>query len=257
MNRSALNRPLVLVFAAFISLNTFAQNSTDILTKLDNVLFAPKDKQGFVTIILKDKAGKEKVKEAILMQKGKDKKLYRYTKPESQAGIATLSLPGDVMWLYMPALGKPKKISRLAKDDSFNNTDFSYEDMAAIPYSERYTSELLSSEDGFFVLALNSKVAGSDYAKIVARIHNKQFYPLSMDYFDAKGKKIKEATYKYEKIGAYWNASEVLMTDIEKNHSTKILLKGMKFDQGLSDDLFLVERMKPSENKKQANNTKL
>lgn len=249
MRNSVLKISFLVAIFASVSLVATAQSATEILTKLDNVLFAPKDKQGNVTIILKDKTGKEKVKEATMMQKGKDKKLYRYTKPESQAGIATLSLPGDVMWLYMPALGKPKKISRLAKDDSFNNTDFSYEDMAAIPYSERYTPELISSEDGFYVLALISKVEGSDYGKIVARIHNKQFYPLSMDYYDAKGKKIKEASYRYEKIGPYWNASEVLMTDIEKSHSTKILLKGMKFDQGLSEDLFLVENMKPADSK--------
>ena len=53
----------------------------------------------------------------------------------------------------------------------------------------------------------------------------------------------KEATYTYEKIGKYWNASEVIMKDFDKKHSTIIQLKDMKFDQGLSDDLFLVEKM--------------
>jgi outer membrane lipoprotein-sorting protein len=220
MKTSALKKSIILVITGFFCLNASSQNAAEILAKLDNVLFAPRDKQGVVTIILKDKTGKEKVKEATMIQKGKDKKLYRYTKPESQAGIATLALPGDVMWLYLPALGKPKKISRLAKDGS-----------------------LLASEDGYYILNLISKVAGSEYTRIVAKIHNSLFYPLSMDYYDAKGKKIKEASYKYDKIGSYWNASEVLMTDIEKNHSTKILLKEMKFDQGLSDDLFIVERM--------------
>jgi hypothetical protein len=36
------------------------------------------------------------------------------------------------------------------------------------------------------------------------------------------------------------------MKDIEKNHSSRILLTNVKFDQGLADDLFLVEKMKPS-----------
>ncbi len=55
-----------------------------------------------------------------------------------------------------------------------------------------------------------------------------------MEYYNLKGKKFKEAAYKYEKIGKYWNASEVLMTDLEKNHSTRTLLSEIKFDQGLS-----------------------
>ena len=60
---------------------------------MDNVIFAPKDRQGKITIILTDKTGKEKIREASMLQKGPDKKLYRYTKPESQAGIATLIAP--------------------------------------------------------------------------------------------------------------------------------------------------------------------
>ena len=43
-------------------------------------------------MIIKDKNGTVKEREATLKQKGKYKKLYRYTKPEKQAGIATLSL---------------------------------------------------------------------------------------------------------------------------------------------------------------------
>ena len=115
------------------------------LKKWIRYIFSPKDRQGKVTIILTDKTGKEKVREALMLQKGSDKKLYRYTKPESQAGMATLTLPNNVMYLYMPAFGKPKKISILSKDQSFNNTDFSYEDMATTPYVDRFTPELLES----------------------------------------------------------------------------------------------------------------
>ena len=64
------------------------------------------------------------------------------------------------------------------------------------------------------------------------------------------GIKFKEAVYKYEKIGKYWNASEVVMKDLEKNHSTKILISDVKFDSGISDDIFLVGNLSPLEKKK-------
>jgi outer membrane lipoprotein-sorting protein len=60
------------------------------------------------------------------------------------------------------------------------------------------------------------------------------------------GKKFKESSYRYEKIGEYWNAAEVVMKDLEKKHTTKILLSDIKFDQGLSDDIFTVEKIKPA-----------
>ncbi len=227
-----------------------AQDAGEILRNMDRVIFAPKDRQGKITIILTDKSGKEKIREAYMLQKGPDKKLYRYTKPESQAGIATLSLPDDVMWLYMPAFGKPKKISILADSQSFNNTDFDLEDMASSLYSSRYTPELLESDADSYVLSLVPISSKSNYSKIIARVSKKYGYAQTMEYYNRKGKKFKEQTYKYEKIGEYWNASEIVMKNLDRNHTTKILLSDIKFDQGLSDDLFLVDHMKPDESRK-------
>jgi len=208
-------------------------------------MLAPKDRQGNVEIILIDnKSGKEKARKAEMFQKGPDKRLYRYTFPESQAGIASLSLPDGIMWLYLPAFGKPKKISLLAKSQKFTGTDFSYEDMDPKPYSERYTPTLKEITDEAFILELIPISEKSKYSKLLVLIHNRNYYPILMEYYDKKDRKIKEANYIYKKTGNYWNAEEVKMTDLKKNHSTKILLHDVVFDQGLSDDLFTVENMK-------------
>jgi outer membrane lipoprotein-sorting protein len=248
----SLKYEIFLVVLSFFAgaMDARSQDAGAILEKMDKIIFSPKDKQAQVTMILTDKTGKEKVREAIMLQKGHDKKLYRYTKPDSQAGIATLSLSNDVMWLYMPAFVTPRKISMLAKGQSFNGTDFSYEDMLTTPYADRYTPYLLESEKDAYLLKLVPKSTKSAYSKIVARIHKTYGYPVTMDYYNAKGVKIKAADYRYEKIGGYWNAAELVMKDLEKDHSTKILLSEVKFDQGLSDNLFTVENLKPSGSKK-------
>ncbi|HSH19680.1 MAG TPA: outer membrane lipoprotein-sorting protein [Draconibacterium sp.] len=223
---------------------TSAQDAKAILAAMDNVMFSSKDKSGKVTIILTEKDGSEKVREAEMFQKGPDKKLYRYTKPESQAGIATLSLPDGVMWMAMPAFANPKRISILSKSQSFTGTDFSYEDMATIPYSERFTPEIRDVGANDYVLDLIPISNKSNYSKIILRVDKKNGYPIWMKFYNLQGRMFKEATYKYEKIGEYWNAAEVVMKDLEKDHSTTIKLSDIKFDQGLSDDLFLVENLK-------------
>ncbi|MCU0378141.1 MAG: outer membrane lipoprotein-sorting protein [Bacteroidales bacterium] len=240
------NRIILLSLFLFAGLHEVSsQDAMTILNKMDDVMFSPKDRQGKVTIILTDRTGKEKIREAVMYEKGPEKKLYRYTKPESQAGMATLTQPGSVMWLYLPALGNPKKISILSKDQSFNNTDFSYEDMAQTPYAERYTPSLLETDEQVYMLSMQPKSGRSNYSKVIVRINIMHGYPESMEYYDQKGKKFKEAAYRYEKIGKYWNAAEVVMRDLEKDHSTKILLTDVKFDQGIPDDLFQVENLKP------------
>lgn len=236
---------LLLVLAFFTGvMDASSQDAKTILENMDKVIFAPKDKQGRVSIILTDKEGKEKIREAIMFQKGPDKKLYRYTKPESQAGVATLSLPDDVMWLYMPAFGKPKKISMLSKSQAFTGTDFSYEDMVTAPYSDRYIPSLLKTEPDAYMLQLTPKSTKSPYSKIVVKINKAYGYPVTMEFYNSKATKFKHASYRYEKIGKYWNAAEVIMKDLEKNHTTKIQLKDVKFDQGLSDELFTPESIK-------------
>jgi len=84
-------RPIYIIIIILLCINpynTIAQNAATILKKMDYITIAPKDKEGKVSIILIDKTGNQKVREAQLFQKGPQKKLYRYTKPESQAGIA-------------------------------------------------------------------------------------------------------------------------------------------------------------------------
>ena len=164
--------------------------------------------------------------------------------------MTTLSLPNDVMWLYMPAYETPKKISRIARNQSFTGTDFSYEDMATSSYADRYIPDYLETEKDIYVMRLLPRSSNSSYSKIIVRINKMYGYPVSMDYYNILGKKFKEANYRYEKIGEYWNAAEVVMKDLEKNHSTKILLSDIKFDQGLMDDIFTVEKLKPSGIKK-------
>jgi outer membrane lipoprotein-sorting protein len=234
---------LTLLFILVAFNNVIAQDAQDLLKKMDNIMFSPKDKQANVEMYLTNSQGNVKVREAVMMQKGTDMKLYRYTMPESQAGIATLSLPDGVMWLYMPAFGKPKKISLLAKSQAFTGTDFSYEDMATTPYFERYTPTLLESNADNYILELIPKADDSKYSKIIVTLNEANYYPEKMEYFDLANRKFKEATYEYEKIGKYWNARQVIMADLTKQHMTKIILKDVKFDQGLIDDEFTVEKM--------------
>lgn len=237
---------LLFVVTTFCYSNGVAQDAQSLLKKMDNVIFSPKDKQGNVEMYLTNSQGNEKVREAVMLQKGTDMKVYRYTKPESQAGIATLSLPDGVMWLYMPAFGKPKKISLLAKSQAFTGTDFSYEDMATTPYTERYTPTLLEANDLNYILELTPKDVDSKYSKIIVTQNKANFYPEKMEFYDQSNRKFKEATYEYEKIGNYWNARQVIMVDLTKQHMTKIILKDVKFDQGIPDEEFTIEKLAPN-----------
>jgi outer membrane lipoprotein-sorting protein len=82
---------VLMVIGSIFSVN--AQDAATILKNMDDVMYSPKDMSGKNKIVLIDKAGNKKLCEASIMQKGTDKRMFRFTAPASQAGIAVLSLP--------------------------------------------------------------------------------------------------------------------------------------------------------------------
>lgn len=221
-----------------------AQDANSILKKMDEVLYAPKDITSKIKIVLIDKNGKQKIREANMMQKGNSMRLFRFTAPASQEGIATLSLPKDVMYLYLPSFGKERRISSSVKSQKFAGTDFSYDDLEAKSFVKKYTPKLISSDGQFFVLELIPKSPKSQYSKEVAKIHKTYFYPVHSDYYDKGNNKIKSADYEFVKIGHYWNANVVTMTDLKKNHKTSMIMSDVQFDTGLSDEEFTLRKLK-------------
>lgn len=229
-----------IIFSAFISSEP---DPTTILKKLDEVMYSAKDMTGNNKIILIDKNGKQEVREATIKQKGNDMMLFRFTAPASQAGIAVLSLPNDIMYLYMPAFGKERRIASSAKNQNFAGTDFSYEDMESKKFAEKYNAKLLKTEANGYVLELTPKLQSS-YSKVIMKVHKTEYYPISVDLYDKGNKKVKELKYTFNKVGKYWNPKEIIMVDLKKNHTTKMQMNNVKFDTGLTDDEFTVRKLK-------------
>jgi outer membrane lipoprotein-sorting protein len=222
---------------------TNAQDAHTILKNMDEVLYAPEDMTGTNKIILIDRNGKQEIREADVKQKGTDKRIMRFTSPASQAGIAVLALPDDIMYMYLPAFGKERRISSSVKNQNFAGTDFSYDDMEPIPYADKYTPDLIGAEGNTYVLELIPK-GRSDYSRLVVYVNKGQYYPERMEYYDRGNSKIKEATYTFKKVGEYWNPAEIEMKNLKKNHITKMQTSNVEFDTGLTDDEFTIRKLK-------------
>jgi outer membrane lipoprotein-sorting protein len=233
---------VMLLLSTSIQLN--AQNADEILKKVDETMFSAKDMKGNTKIILINKSGNQSTREAVLIQKGKDKRMFKFTAPSSQAGIATLSLPNDVMYLYLPSFGKERRISSSVKNQKFAGTDFTYEDMEAVSYSKKYTPKFIKTEGNLYVLELKPKSQKSQYSKIVVKVHKTNYYPTYMEFYDKGNKKIKTANYTFNKVGKYWNAKEIVMKDLKKGHTTKMISSSTQYDIGLTDDDFSIRKLK-------------
>ncbi len=220
------------------------EDASSILKKMDDVIFAVKDKTVTVKMVMLNmKSQKEKIKEATLMQKGVATKLFRYTAPPSDAGIATLTLPNKEVYLYLPMFKKPKKITNLAESNALNKSDFSIEDMATEPYSVVYTPVLLNSDNNTYTIDLQPKDESSSSRHLVVHIHKEHYYPEQFDFYDKKDRVVKKALYLYVKIDDLWVTETVSMEDLKKRHKTTLYMTDIVINQGLKDELFTVENM--------------
>jgi len=232
-----------IIFSIFIFSSFSPDEASDILKKVDQAEISIKDKTANVEMqMINLKTGKKKIKKAIYFQKGLDKKLFKYTYPKSDEGIATLNIPGEV-YLYLPMFKKPKKITNMAESNKFNKSDFSLEDMNTDSYSKLYKAKKLGDEANNYKLKLIPKNPKSSYSHIIAHFNKKHYYAEKFEYFDNKNNLLKVATYKYIKIGTHWVSSTVSMTNVKKNHRTIFIMTDIKINSKLSDSLFSVENM--------------
>ncbi|HUV08649.1 MAG TPA: outer membrane lipoprotein-sorting protein, partial [Spirochaetia bacterium] len=216
-----------------------ALSAMDILRKVDHVMNAPKDQKMQATLILDDGKGNRKERVIQMMQKGSDRRLSRFLSPADQKGISVLTLPQDVIYLYLPAFKKTKRIASHIKNQRFAGTDFSYEDLEAREYAKDYSPTLLRTETGEYVLELIPHDTNSEYSKHILWVRRDNFVIAQSEMYDKKGKLYKKLlSAGIEKIDGYWVVKERQMIDLTNGHSTKMVMQDIRFDSGLSDELF-------------------
>jgi outer membrane lipoprotein-sorting protein len=241
MKRSVkvLTAALAMVFVS-VSAAFCAADAAAILKGVDDVINAPKDQNVMLKIVLKDKTGKENLREMNMLQKGTDMRLARFLSPADQKGIGFLSLPDDVMYLYLPAFKKTRRIATSVKNSKFAGTDFSYEDMEPKRYTGKWDAKFVKEDADTQVIDITPRAGTStDYSKITITVLKENNYPVKFEHSDKAGRIVKVLTRdKISKEGEYWASHYIKMEDIKSGHTTEMITEKITLDSGLTDETF-------------------
>jgi hypothetical protein len=121
-----MNKLLAFLLAScmlFIAAPLHAVEGTKVLQQMDRNL-SPESFESYRKIINIEPGGRTKEYVYYTAKKGKDKIAGLFLSPASDKGRSTLRL-GDNMWLYVPNVGKPIRITSLQSviGGVFNNAD--------------------------------------------------------------------------------------------------------------------------------------
>jgi len=259
MNRSLITIGLAALVLMLVS-NAFALDASEIMKKSHMAYYyAGDDGVAEVTMKIKRSSGKERERIFTMLRmditEGGAQKYYTYFKKPSDVSRMTFMVwknpdSNDDRWLYVPAVDLIKRISADDKNSSFVGSDFTYEDVSGRHWSEDKHTLVSENEtlDGRPVYLIESTPVDEGYDGFALKksyIDKENFLPLKEEYFDKDNKLIRIfRSEKVEDVDGITTVTVRSMEDVEKNQKTTISFDQIKYNTGVSDDVFTERYLK-------------
>ncbi|OGA96466.1 MAG: outer membrane lipoprotein-sorting protein [Betaproteobacteria bacterium RIFCSPLOWO2_12_FULL_66_14] len=184
---------LRLVFACLLlaASPSWGLDGNDLLKKVDRNL-EPENYEMYRKLINIEPNGNRKEFVLYSVKKGRDKVVALFLEPASDKGRATLR-SGDNMWLYIPNVGKPVRITSLQSviGGVFNNAD-----ILRIDYGAEYNVEGMQEEKDGYLLDMKARSGEVAYDRLKMWVERKTVLPVKIEAYAASGLLIKTLHFK-------------------------------------------------------------
>lgn len=155
-----------------------------------------------------------------------------FSSPADVQGVSVLThsaLDGnDQQWLYLPSVGRVKRISSSNRSGAFVGSDFAYEDLSSFEV-EKYVfssaEETALSGKAIIVVSYKPRYKGSGYTQLRSFIDTSNYQPVQVQYFNRRGEHAKTLSltqYKSYGGGAAWRPHRLVMQDHRAGSLTQI-----------------------------------
>ncbi|MGB5452608.1 MAG: outer membrane lipoprotein-sorting protein [Sedimenticolaceae bacterium] len=202
--------PRTLIFSFILSAGSaWGMDGAAILAQVDRNL-APDSYEMYRKLINQEPDGSRKEFVLYTAKKGRESMVALFLSPASDLGRTTLRV-GDNMWLYIPKVGKPLRITSLQSvvGGIFNNSD-----LMRLEFSTEYEVQEIAEQGDEYVLDLKAKTGAVAYDRLKMFVDRKLVLPTVIEAYAASGLLVK--TLRYKKIKDYGNGvvrPSVLETD--------------------------------------------
>ena len=214
------------ILAVFGCLPAYALDGADLLRKLDRNL-EPESYESFRKLINIEPNGSRKEFVLYTVKKGQDKLVSLFLSPASENGRGTLRI-GDNMWLFIPEVGKPIRITSLQSviGGVFNNAD-----ILRLDYAVEYSAEKVEEVPEGYLLSLKARSDAIAYDRLKMWVDKKTILPIKVEAYAASGLLIKTLRFSQVKdFGGGVVRPSLIETDspLYKGYKSAMIYAGIK-----------------------------
>ena len=168
-----------------------AIDNTQLLKEIDRNL-QPESYESYRKLINIEPDGSKKEYTLFFVKKGVDKVMALFLSPASENGRSMLRL-GDNMWLYIPNVGKPIRLTSLQSVTGglFNNAD-----IMLLDYTVEYNVEKVEEKGNEYLLYLKAKTKTVAYDKVKLWADKNKKFPTKIECLTETDMLIKTIYFK-------------------------------------------------------------
>lgn len=206
------------------------------------------DSSSELVMILRTAAGQEARRElrirSLEVSETESRTMVVFDSPQDVRGTTllthTFADKEDDQWLYLPAVGRVRRIAGGSRSGPFMGSEFAFEDMSSQrveKFTYKYLGEEIHEDITCHVLERYPEDTHSGYSKQVAWLDTEHLRIIKVDYYDRRGDLLKTLTTSaYEQHeGNYWRPGVMDMNNHQTGRSTTLEWKNYVFDSGFTE----------------------
>jgi outer membrane lipoprotein-sorting protein len=231
-----------------------APTSAQIMAKMERKMNNFKDLTLKWTLKVKHSSKKHTKVKFKVITRPKGQRLVRMTYPGDVKGMHILVQSKSEMYIYLPAFRKVRRIAGHVRNQGFQGSGFTYDDMSIAQWSPWYNARLTKTTAKHWYMALRVKPGKSAaWARLRLRIRRDIGLIDEIRYINRRGKKVKTQSftrYKCKSDNSHCNPILIKMVEHTRGNLVSVMkLNGkVRYNKGYSDRTFTVRYLLRSAN---------
>jgi outer membrane lipoprotein-sorting protein len=229
----------------------YAQNAYDIVNASRNRITADTtSKRTRMVIAAKDGSTTERIIDQYSKdgQVGNSRSVIVFQRPQSVAGTRFLTIEnpgsGDDRWIFLPSLGKVRRIAASEGSASFMGTDFSYDDISSESRNVDLDTYTLIREENLgsrpcYVIESKPKDSSYQYSRMVQWIDKETKVSHKLELYDKRNTLVKRVEMQdLRETQGRLTPMLTKMTTLAAGTSTTLYVDILKYDDPIPETVF-------------------